>query len=385
MTRVLWVTAEVPHHTGWGGRIRQAHLLDALAPHAEIDLLVTGRVVDPAVRTACATVTEVAAAPVGPEPGIVRRVRTLVPSPPAELRLGRPHREALARALPSPVTHDVVVVEHNELVPLLPARAADHPSRWVLDLHHLLSVRHAHEAARTGGRSRAYHRVEARRGRRLERQVATRADRVLVCSPEDAAVLGGRATVIPNGVDLAAFRPTPVPAAPRIVFTGHLGYTPNIDGVRWFAQRVLPRVRAAVPDVAVDVVGAVPTPEVVTLTAAEGLALHPDVDSVVPYLAGARVAIVPVHIGSGTRLKALDAMASGRAVVGTTIGLEGLGVVDGTDALVADDPATFADAVIAVLSDDTLAARLGQAGRATAAAFGWDPIGDRFVTAVLGH
>ena len=332
MARVLWVSAEVPHHTGWGGPIRQAHLLDGLAARAEVDLVVTGQVTDPRVRAACRTVTELDVPALRPETRTRRWARSLRPSsPPEELALARGRCDALAAALPSPITQDVVLVQHNELVPLLPPAGVPRGARWVLDLHHLLSVRHAHEAARVGGRQGAYHRLEARRGRRVERDALARVDRVLVCSPEDAAVLGGRATVVPNGVDVDAVVPARLPTAPRIVFTGHLSYAPNTEGVRWLATQVLPAVRARVPEVAVDVVGRTPLDEVRALVdATAGMRLHADVPSIAPFLADARVAVVPVHIGSGTRLKALDAMAAGRPVVGTTIGLEGLDVVDGT-------------------------------------------------------
>lgn len=384
MTRVLWVSAEVPHHTGWGGPIRQAHLLDTLAGRAEVDLLVTGEVADPRVRDACHAITELVPPPLQPETPARRRVRTLVPSPPEELRLSRARCAALATALPDqPNGHDVVVVQHNELVPLLPA-AGQRRTRWVLDLHHLLSVRHAHEAEVSRGRQRAYHRIEARRGRRLERTAVHRADRVLVCSAADAAVLGGRATVVPNGVDLDGIPATPVPAEPRVVFTGHLGYAPNVDGVRWLLDDILPRVRRAVPGVVVDVVGRAPLPEVrAAVDAAPDVALHADVPSVVPHLAAARVAAVPIHVGSGTRLKALDAMAAGRPVVGTTIGMEGLDVVDGEEALLADDPAGFAAALVRVLTDHDLAVRVGAAGRDAAERFGWAGVGERFAAAVL--
>ena len=385
MARVLWVSAEVPHHTGWGGPIRQAHLLDGLARRADVDLLVTGEVTDPRVRAACRTVTELSVPPLRPETRARRWARSLRPtSPPEELELARGRCEALAAALPSPVTHDVVLVQHNELVPLLPPAGAPRGARWVLDLHHLLSVRHAHEAHLVGGRRGAYHRIEAWRGRRLERDAVRRVDRVLVCSPADATVLGGQAIVVPNGVDVDAVVPTPVPTAPRVVFTGHLSYTPNTEGVRWLAREVLPTVRSRVPDVQVDVVGRTPLDEVRDLVAATpGMALHPDVPSVAPYLAAARVAVVPVHIGSGTRLKALDAMAAGRPVVGTTIGLEGLDVVHGHDAMVADDPTAFADALVRVLDDDVLACELAGAGRATAERFGWGRLGEQFAHAML--
>ena len=91
------------------------------------------------------------------------------------------------------------------------------------------------------------------------------------------------------------------------------------------------------------------------LGALDGVAVHADVPSVEPYYEAARVVVVPLRSGTGTRLKALEAMAAGRPVVGTSIGLEGIGVTDRKQLLIADDAASFADGVIELLRDDDLA------------------------------
>ena len=116
-----------------------------------------------------------------------------------------------------------------------------------------------------------------------------------------------------------------VPRVPGddVVFTGTLSWYPNIEGLEWFCTEVFPSVRAALPDARIHIVGREPLPAVHGLAEAPGVCLHADVPSVVPFLERARLAVVPVRIGSGTRLKALEAMASGRPVVGTAIGLAG--------------------------------------------------------------
>jgi glycosyltransferase involved in cell wall biosynthesis len=191
--------------------------------------------------------------------------------------------------------------------------------------------------------------------------------------------------VIPNGVDTARFRPTPIPAAPVLVFTGTLSWWPNIDGLTWFCHDVLPLVREHVPDARFDIVGREPLPAVRELGRLAGVALHADVPSVVPWLEQARVAVVPLRIGSGSRLKALEAMAAGRPVVGTSVGLEGLDIGDDDQALVADDPASLAAAVVRLLTDDGVAARVANAGADHARGrFAWDAIGRRFVDTLLG-
>src|SRR5207248_11277752 len=109
---------------------------------------------------------------------------------------------------------------------------------------------------------------------------------------EDAAALGPGVAVVPNGVDTRQFAATPLPDAHHLVFTGSLYCLPNIDGAQWFCREVLPRVRDAVTDVSVDIVGRDPTPEVRDLDRLPGVAVHADVPSVTPYLEQARVAVV---------------------------------------------------------------------------------------------
>ena len=209
-------------------------------------------------------------------------------------------------------------------------------------------------------------------------------DLVVVPSEADAAILGLEVAVVPNGVDPARFRPTPIPPDPVLVFTGSLNWQPNIDGLSWFCRDIFPIVRRCVPDARLDVVGRHPLPEVRALATLPGVELRADVPSVVPWLEAARLAVVPLRIGSGTRLKALEAMAAGRPVVGTTIGLEGLAVEDGVQALVADDAATFAKRVVEVVGDDALAQRVAAAGAAHARVrFAWDRIGRQYLDTLL--
>jgi glycosyltransferase involved in cell wall biosynthesis len=175
-----------------------------------------------------------------------------------------------------------------------------------------------------------------------------------------------------------------LPAAPKIVMTGALYTGPNIDGATWFCDEVLPLVQASTPDVELDIVGAQPTDEVLALGRRRGVAVHADVPDVLPFLHASRVAIVPLRLGSGTRLKALEALAAGRPVVGTSIGLEGLDLVAGQHALVADDPRAFATAIVCLLGDDQLAAGLVAAGRRLVEdRYSWSHIADRFADAVM--
>jgi glycosyltransferase involved in cell wall biosynthesis len=183
-------------------------------------------------------------------------------------------------------------------------------------------------------------------------------------------------------VDLQRFVPTAIPSDPSIVFTGHLAYLPNVDGVVWFCREVLPRVRDRVTAAHLEIVGRIPVADVRALVG-EGVTVHADVEAVAPYLESARVAVVPLRMGSGTRLKALEASAAGRPVVGTAVGLAGVPWRNGVNALIADDASSMARAVVSVLTDDAVASSLASEGRHLAEQFDWRVIGARFTDAVL--
>jgi glycosyltransferase involved in cell wall biosynthesis len=389
-SRLLWVADESPDRSLGGGSIRQAHLFEAVASSYATDLLLVGRVADERVRSLATNVVELPDVRGGwTEHPVGRRLLELaimVGSPcPSYAFPARPARRALNRAIRDlPGSYDLVCVEHAALSPLRLTNGA----KSLITFHHLFSgmARQELEIA-PGFRQRLYRSVDLRKAERLERRAQRTFDAVIVCSPEDRAALGGngsidrsRISVIPNGVDLAKFRPGPLPTSPRILFPATLGYAPNVDGALWFCSEVWPRIRAQVPAATLDLVGRTPVDEIVRLGALEGVSVSADVPSVNPYYEAARAVVVPLRSGTGTRLKALEAMAARRPVVGTAIGLEGLGVTSGQQVLIADDASRFADAVVEVLRNGGLAARLAAAGRShVEERFGWDRIGRDYV------
>ena len=389
MTRALWVTTEPPDRNLGGGSIREAYLLEALAKKAETHLLLAGTLEDTQTRAVLAGVTEVdVPARRPPVTRAQRRLddlrRVLVERQPAAVVENRPRARGLADRLPALGAFDLVCVEHDRLGPLIRHRRPG-PTRWTLTLHNLPSQRKRHELALAGTRRRRWlYRRELADARRFEAAMVAAYDLVVVPSDGDASLLSGDVVVVPNGVDTARFCPTPLPSEPALIFTGTLSWGPNIDGLRWFCRQVLPLVWAQVPAVRLDVVGREPLSEVEDLARLPGVRLHADVPAVVPWLERARVAVVPLRIGSGTRIKALEAMAAGRPVVGTTVGLEGLGIESGVHALVADEPSRFAAAVIDLLGNDELAGSVAAAGAEhTRTRFGWDGIGRHFVETLL--
>ena len=214
-----------------------------------------------------------------------------------------------------------------------------------------------------------YNWQESRLVKRAELTLCQRADAVLVTSERESLKLKQLAPntlikVVPNGVDMAMFGTGDMVEAPeRIIFTGSMDYYPNIQAVLFFAQSCWPFVRTQFPGATWQIVGKNPPREVLKLAQLPGVAVTGTVPDICSYLAEAAVAIAPLFIGSGTRLKILDAFAARKAVVSTSIGCEGLLVVHGKHLLVADQPETFAHAICALLRDPQQRARLGSAGR----------------------
>jgi glycosyltransferase involved in cell wall biosynthesis len=145
--------------------------------------------------------------------------------------------------------------------------------------------------------------------------------------------------------------------------------------VLWFADAVLPLIRAQAPDTRLYVVGQQPHTRLARLAAQPGITLTGRVPDTRPYIAAAGVYIVPLRIGGGTRLKVLEAMAMGQAIVSTRLGCDGFDFTDGHEVRFADEPAAFAETVIELFRDRARAAALGQTARAFVEThYGWDAI-----------
>ncbi len=184
--------------------------------------------------------------------------------------------------------------------------------------------------------------------------------------------------VIPNVVEVEAYgwnRLVPEAARFDLVFTGKMDYRPNVDGVLWFAGEIWPLVRRARPATTWAVVGQRPHARLAALAKEPGVTVTGRIEQVQPYLAGAGVYILPLRIGSGTRLKLIESMAAGCAVVSTTIGAEGFALQSGQEAVLADSPEAFAAAVLALLDDPARRASMGERAQVFAAQYDWRRIG----------
>lgn len=235
-------------------------------------------------------------------------------------------------------------------------------------------------------------RYEAARVKGLERRILRRATRVLAVSDHDAQQLaalnssvGAAIRVAPNGVADRAFETEKRPSdALEVVFIGHLGWQPNVDAAEWLVSAVWPRVRALDPHARLRIVGRSPRPSLVELDGRDGVTVHGDVPDTMPFLSRARVATAPLLAAGGTRLKILEALATGTPVVATPLGALGLEAVAESGALViAESAEDFARAVVSVAE----AGPAPQQVRATVDAYRWDsaltPLVDDVSDAVL--
>ena len=272
---------------------------------------------------------------------------------------------------------DMVHVDSLDLAAFLPD-CRDLP---VVCVHHdiesrLLRRRAALEASRWRG---AYLQFQAGLMDAVERRWCERIDLNVTVSEEDEAALrasapDARIAVVPNAVDVDAFRPGD--AGTGVAYVGGTSPFPNLDALNYFSERILPHLRRAAADIPVRWIGRATAAQQEQYRQRLGIELTGYVQDDRAAMGAAACHIVPLRIGGGTRLKILNAWAMGKPVVSTSIGCEGLRAADGDNILVRDDPATFAAAMLSVLQDAGLRQRLGARGRATVEQhYSWDVVG----------
>jgi polysaccharide biosynthesis protein PslH len=210
-------------------------------------------------------------------------------------------------------------------------------------------------------------------------------DLALTVSQADKDLLLGKNTrlrveIIPNGVDTHTYQPLPVYSLkPNLLFIGNMSYLPCVDAAIFLVQKILPRLLENIPDIEIWIVGADPVPEVLDL-AGEKVHITGRVPDISPYYERSTLAVVPIRAGGGTRLKILEAMALGRPVVSTTIGCEGLDVVNGKHLLIADQPDDFANQIIRLIQDKDLYGRIVANAKALVSEqYDWDKISGKLM------
>lgn len=271
-------------------------------------------------------------------------------------------------ALQAPAATVKILEEHNSFTRMMEDRyrAATHP---VQRLNHWISWQ---------------------KTRRYEAALFRKFAQVVMVSEEDrrtCAQLPGHHTpvaVIPNGVDCAHHRPGLAETRPNtLVYNGALTYNANYDAMQYFLAEIYPRIKLQVPDVTLTITGSTHGVDLSGLRLDASVHLIGYVNDVRLPVAQSAVCVVPLRQGGGTRLKILEAMALGTPIVATSKGAEGLSVVDGEHLLLADDPPAFAEAVLRVLREHNLRARLIHNARALVETqYDWGSIGAQFVNLI---
>lgn len=356
----------VPHPPDRGDRLRAWDMLAVLAEMGELHLaLVVREEVTAATREALAAVAR--ALHVFPLTGRDvwgGRVRGgLSGLPPAITAYWSPRiRRELAERCPGP--WDLAVAFQLRTAPYalaLPARAR------VLELTDSLAL----YRGQLPWRGRALLQKLAFTGvERLERRLPREFTSTVVSAPADADVVERlahrRPVVVPNGTPPAG-PIQPYRTAGPLLFVGDMRYPPNEDGITWFAHRVWPQVRQALPDLTLRIVGRT-TPATLRLARIPGVEVAGYVPDAQVELAAALAVINPMRFGSGTNRKVLDAFAAGRPVLSTPVGVRGLACREGEHVMVPRDVAGWVAAVVALRMEPERGARLGLAGRALLAA-----------------
>jgi len=399
--KILVLTPQFPYPPHQGTTIRNYNLISFLAERHAVHLLSfgdPGRSQDTPLHNLCPRVQVVS-----PTQRAKRQRLTglfLSRLPDMAQRLPSPQfRSALAATLERE-DPDVVQVEGIELAQYLFQAAAERgPGRQrpllVFDDHnaeYVLQQRAFETDIRRPRRwiGAAYSFVQWQRLRDYERRACLAADRVVAVSDTDAMALRQlepslSPAVVPNGVDMAFYTaPSPTldarqaPGPNDLVFTGKMDFRPNVDAVSWFVQEVLPQLRLKNPESRFWIVGQNPHPRLAALANHPGVVVTGWVEDVRPYIAAAGVYVVPLRIGGGTRLKVLEAMAMGKAIVSTRLGCEGFDLAPDRELALADTPPEFVSAVLALLGDAGRREQMGRAARRFAESrYDWSAIGPR--------
>lgn len=371
---ILLLTQVLPYPPDSGPKIKTYHVLRYLAQRHSVHLVSfirseAERAHIPFLRQYC------------------QNVRT-VPIRRSRLRDGLAFARSLADGRPFLVVRDDDPRMHRAIADVMDSVSIDavHAdqltmAQYALPLEGVYRVLDAHNAVWTIFHQMAHRtplgprrwalELEWRKLKRYEGEIGRRFDAVTAVSEEDREALieagcpASRITVIPIAVDTEEIRPVErAPDARGILHIGTMYWPPNIEGVLWFARRVYPLIREQVPDAPFFIVGTRPPEEIRALEREiPGIQVTGYVEDPTPYIRESGVFVVPLHTGSGMRVKILTAWAWGIPVVSTSVGCAGIPVHSGTNILVADGEAEFAAAVLRVLKDRETAARLAAEGR----------------------
>jgi sugar transferase (PEP-CTERM/EpsH1 system associated) len=367
---VLYLTHRVPYPPDKGDRIRNYHVLQQLAKRGPVWL---GCLADEPIPLETVSMLK----------GLSERLAIIEAgrfgrwvSAAYSLATGRSISEGLfansqlrhtIRSWTAQRRFRAVVASASSLVPYLRRDGLEKVDA-VVDLVDVDSQKWLDYANAVAFPRRWLYRLEAMRIRKIEAELPHWARAVAVVSRAEADAYNsfagqGTATVAANGVDLNYFRPTDHKTDLSCVFVGAMDYLPNVDGVVWFARSIWPAIVAKFPTAVFRIVGRKPTSAVEALSSIPGIEVTGSVADVRPFLATAKVAIVPLRLARGVQNKVLEALAMGKAVVASPPAIAGLSTVPSQHLLMATTPVEWIDAVGGLFTNPERCRKLGIAGR----------------------
>jgi glycosyltransferase involved in cell wall biosynthesis len=286
---------------------------------------------------------------------------------------------------------DIIQIEGIEMASAIPIiREADSTIKIIFDNHNaeFSLQKRAYKTDRSQPRRwplAAYSFIQTRRLQKYEKWACESVDHMVAVSENDLQNIKQlaphiRASVIPNSLDVEEYLDMATRSTINfdLVFIGKMDYRPNVDAVLWFAENVWPEICSHRSHTTWAVVGQNPHSRLDALRNLSGVTITGKVDSIHPYLAGASVVILPFRIGSGTRLKFIEAMASGKATVSTSLGAEGFDVNSGDEVIIADEPRRFTEAIISLMRDPERRIQLGQNAQAFARSYDYRLVNKKF-------
>jgi len=394
---LLWIKTDLLYPLNSGGRIRTFEMLRAIRRRHDVTYVALddGTVTPEALKHAEEYATRVELIPHAPPkkgtvPFYTALLANLASSSPYVI--DRYRSPAMAECVRDWCDRDVdlLVCDFVFPAPAIPLVARMPRIVFQHNVEARIWARHAKVGATPF--HRAYFGLQHRRMRATEAALCASFDGVIAVSESDAAEFRSAYALenvesVPTGVNTEFFRVTDPAAreAKHLLFLGAMDWMPNIDGIRWFANEILPRLRRDEPDLRLTIVGRDPVASVRELHDPEhGLVVTGTVDDVRPYLERASVFVVPLRVGGGTRLKLFEGLATGIPTVSTTIGAEGLPLTDGVHLRIADEPSTIASAILSLMRDPVAATRMGEtAAQYVRGTFGWDGIAQQFLDACM--
>lgn len=385
--RALVLDEEIPYPPNAGKRVRTWNLLRRLAERHSVHLLCYGSASDPAA--AAVQRAGISLSVVEPQPALTGwrlYLRLLVnlfsPYPFSVTKHYSFRFQKELKTLLENESWDLIQCEWTPYARFVPL--ATHVPVLVVthNVESQIWTRRAHHARNVI--AKVFFRTQAWKMKRFERRALRQASAVTAVTANDVDTIRnwgvGSIRLVPNGVDLQAYNPAcDDEHENEILFLGSLDWFPNVDSLHYFVNAIFPLVRARNVEARLRIAGRKPSEALKKMfSGIEGVDFVGEVEDVRRLLDRASVVIVPLRIGGGSRLKILEALAAGKAVVSTTIGAEGLDVVSREHLMIADSPREFAGQVDELLGSRDARLRLGSQGRKfVEERYGWDGLAER--------